>query len=306
MPSSVHFTASAITFHAQFNSPSYLSRLGWHGGVSKPVCFQVSFFCSVFWLPALHFLNLLWTIVFEVLYVLKPPWWCPVKIASQFDLSLCDGLLFEPFSLRNSPRECWTVLFSGYHPHVAWCGGAAARHRWTTNLCLWKECHDGFTIFYHTLDSSHSLVWVLSLQMWISVSVISVLIKLLYSATKYQCTPQSGEDAHRHRTPTHRQGGSGWTLVGSTSAGLCVSVWGWGSVTYCFTERLHDLIGVKALSSPVYTPAMDQCLEYVYILSTNFTQGRRGRMDTSRFAWPRWRPSLTHVLSLSLALSDYC
>lgn len=42
-------------------------------------------------------------------------------------------------------------------------------------------------------------------------------------------------------------------LAGSTPAGHSVSVSGTGGVTYCFTEKLRDLLGVKVRSSPVYT-----------------------------------------------------
>lgn len=64
--------------------------------------------------------------------------------------------------------------------------------------------------------------------------------------------------------------------AGQVPTGQTVSVRRRGGVTYGFTATLPDLLGVRAGILSCLYPAMDQCVEYVYILSANFTQKRRG------------------------------
>lgn len=59
-----------------------------------------------------------------------------------------------------------------------------------------------------------------------------------------------------YRTPSQlRVRATGWeeAMGGSSFTGQTVSERGRGSVTYCFTGKLPDLLGVKARSSLVYT-----------------------------------------------------
>lgn len=79
-------------------------------------------------------------------------------------------------------------------------------------------------------------------------------------ATKYQCTPLRVKELVVHRTPSlwrvTAEGRSGRGEGGgrrSSSTGQTVSERRRGSVTYCFTGKLPDLLGVKARSSLVYT-----------------------------------------------------
>lgn len=64
--------------------------------------------------------------------------------------------------------------------------------------------------------------------------------------------------------------------AGQVPTGQTVSGRRRGGVTYGFTATLPDLLGVRAGILSCLYPAMDQCVEYVYILSANFTQKRRG------------------------------
>lgn len=64
--------------------------------------------------------------------------------------------------------------------------------------------------------------------------------------------------------------------AGQAPTGQTVSGRRRGGVTYGFTAALPDLLGVRAGILSCLYPAMDQCVEYVYILSANFTQKRRG------------------------------
>lgn len=64
--------------------------------------------------------------------------------------------------------------------------------------------------------------------------------------------------------------------AGQVPTGQTVSGRRRGGVTYGFTATLPDLLAVRAGILSCLYPAMDQCVEYVYILSANFTQKRRG------------------------------
>lgn len=81
---------------------------------------------------------------------------------------------------------------------------------------------------------------------------LASLIKLAYPATKYQCTPPRVQGLVVHRTPSLRRAEGGWG-GGQVPTGQTVSECRRGSVTYCFTGTLPDLLGVKARSSLVYT-----------------------------------------------------
>lgn len=70
--------------------------------------------------------------------------------------------------------------------------------------------------------------------------------------------------------------GGGGCSKGQVPTGQTVSRRRRGGVTYGFTATLPDLLGVRAGILSCLYPAMDQCVEYVYILSANFTQKRRG------------------------------
>lgn len=90
---------------------------------------------------------------------------------------------------------------------------------------------------------------------------LGLLIKLAYPATKYQCTPLRVQELVADRTPLAQEGdggAEGGVEVGGGGAGQVptgqtVSERRRGSVTYCFTGTLPDLLGVKARSSLVYT-----------------------------------------------------
>lgn len=110
----------------------------------------------------------------------------------------------------------------------------------------------------------------------------------LYSGTKYQCTPLRAEGP-ASSTEMLRKRGKG----GSSSTGQTVSERGRGSVTYCFTGKLPDLLGVKARSSLVYT----QPWISAWNMSTSSqTISHRGgavwAADTSRF--PRTMRPIPH------------
>lgn len=99
---------------------------------------------------------------------------------------------------------------------------------------------------------------------------------------------------HRHRDAECRGRGKG----GSSSTGQTVSERGRGSVTYCFTGKLPDLLGVKARSSLVYT----QPWISAWNMSTSSqTISHRGgavwAADTSRF--PRTMRPIPHKCPLS-------
>lgn len=72
------------------------------------------------------------------------------------------------------------------------------------------------------------------------------------------------------------RGRGGRCSAGQVPTGQTVSGRRRGGVTYGFTASLPDLLAVRAGILSCLYPAMDQCVEYVYILSANFTQKRRG------------------------------
>lgn len=131
---------------------------------------------------------------------------------------------------------------------------------------------------------------------------LELLIKLAYPATKYQCTPLRVEEWVVHRTPSHREGwrrrgrrGKG----GSSSTGQTVSERRRGSVTYCFTGKLPDLLGVKARSSLVYTqPWISAWNMSTSSQPISHRGGAVWAADTSRFPWTM-RP-IPHARPLSV------
>lgn len=128
---------------------------------------------------------------------------------------------------------------------------------------------------------------------------LELLIKLAYPATKYQCTPLRVEKLVVHRAPSQRSvtaESGGW---GSSSTGQTVSERGRGSVTYCFTGKLPDLLGVKARSSLVYTqPWISAWNMSTSSQPISHRGGAVWAADTSRFPWTM-RP-IPHACLLSV------
>ena len=128
---------------------------------------------------------------------------------------------------------------------------------------------------------------------------LELLIKLAYPATKYQCTPLRVKELVVHRVPSQRSvtaEGGGW---GSSSTGQTVSERGRGSVTYCFTGKLPDLLGVKARSSLVYTqPWISAWNMSTSSQPISHRGGAVWAADTSRFPWTM-RP-IPHARPLSV------
>lgn len=91
------------------------------------------------------------------------------------------------------------------------------------------------------------------------------------------------------------EGGGG----GSSSTGQTVSERGRGSVTYCFTGKLPDLLGVKARSSLVYTqPWISAWNMSTSSQPISHRGGAVWAADTSRFPWTM-RP-IPHTSPLSV------
>lgn len=81
-------------------------------------------------------------------------------------------------------------------------------------------------------------------------------------------------------------GAGGWGPGGSSSTGQTVSECGRGSVTYCFTGKLPDLLGVKARSSLVYTqPWISAWNMSTSSQPISHRGGAVWAADTSRFPW---------------------
>lgn len=119
---------------------------------------------------------------------------------------------------------------------------------------------------------------------------LELLIKLAYPATKYQCTPLRLGELVVHRTPSQGKGeGAGGRRVargGSSSTGQTVSERRRGSVTYCFTGKLPDLLWVKARSSLVYTqPWISAWNMSTSSQPISHRGGAVWAADTSRFPW---------------------
>lgn len=93
-----------------------------------------------------------------------------------------------------------------------------------------------------------------------------------------------------------------WQRVGgggSSSTGQTVSERGRGSVTYCFTGKLPDLLGVKARSSLVYTqPWISAWNMSTSSQPISHRGGAVWAADTSRFPWTM-RP-IPHARPLSV------
>lgn len=123
---------------------------------------------------------------------------------------------------------------------------------------------------------------------------LELLMKL---ALKYQCTPVRAEELVVHRTPSKgrvtvegREEGEGGGVRGggggSSSTGQTVSERRRGSVTYCFTAKLPDLLGVKARSSLVYTqPWISAWNMSTSSQPISHRGGAVWAADTSRFPW---------------------
>lgn len=131
---------------------------------------------------------------------------------------------------------------------------------------------------------------------------LELLIKLAYPATKYQCTPlRVGEllyTGHPHREGWRRRGRRA-EKGGSSSTGQTVSERRRGSVTYCFTGKLPDLLGVKARSSLVYTqPWISAWNMSTSSQPISHRGGAVWAADTSRFPWTM-RP-IPHTRPLSV------
>lgn len=106
-----------------------------------------------------------------------------------------------------------------------------------------------------------------------------------------------------HRTPSRRrvtaQGRGGEVEGGSSSTGQTVSERRRGSVTYCFTGKLPDLLGVKARSSLVYTqPWISAWNMSTSSQPISHRGGAVWAADTSRFPWTM-RP-IPHARPLSV------
>lgn len=87
---------------------------------------------------------------------------------------------------------------------------------------------------------------------------------------------------HRTQRSVMAEGGGG----GSSSTGQTVSERGRGSVTYCFTGKLPDLLGVKARSSLVYTqPWISAWNMSTSSQPISHRGGAVWAADTSRFPW---------------------
>jgi len=98
----------------------------------------------------------------------------------------------------------------------------------------------------------------------------------------------------------HRDGESEeWWEGGSRSTGQTVSECGRGSVTYCFTGKLPDLLGVKARSFLVYTqPWISAWNMSTSSQPISHRGGAVWAADTSRFPWTM-RP-IPHKCPLSV------
>lgn len=85
----------------------------------------------------------------------------------------------------------------------------------------------------------------------------------------------------------HRDGKRcGWGRGGSSFTGQTISERGRGSVTYCFTAKLPDLLGVKARSSLVYTqPWISAWNMSTSSQPISHRGGAVWAADTSRFPW---------------------
>lgn len=127
---------------------------------------------------------------------------------------------------------------------------------------------------------------------------LGLLIKLAYTATKYQCTPLRVHELVADRTPLVQEGDGGAEVggggVGQVPTGQTVSERRRGSVTYCFTETLPDLLGVKARSSLVLSHGSVRgiCLHPLSQFHTE--EAQCGRL-TQAVSPGRWGPSLTRV-----------
>lgn len=111
-----------------------------------------------------------------------------------------------------------------------------------------------------------------------------MLIKLAYPATKYQCTPLRVQGLAVHRTPSQWRVTEEWR--GSSFTGQTVSEYRRGNVTYCFTAKLPDLLGVKARSFLVYTqPWISAWNMSTSSQPISHRGGAVWAADTSRFPW---------------------
>lgn len=113
---------------------------------------------------------------------------------------------------------------------------------------------------------------------------LELLIKLASPGTKYQCTPLREKELAVPITDKCNVGkGRG---RGSSSSGRTVSECRGGSVTYCFTGKLPDLLGGKARSPLVYTqPWISAWNMSTSSQPISHKGGAVWAADTSRFPW---------------------